>query len=152
MSATVETVPSVDSLLFSIKTARAEIARVQNIIKQETTGLTAMLEFWQDREGETREQLEEHMRANAIVTVLGSGLMATATERKDMKIVDSDAASEALHEIGRYDECVKLDAAAVKKICKELGKSLPGVEATSTSYITIKEVEGKPALDESLPF
>lgn len=59
--------------------------------------------------------------------------------RNDVKIVDEQQVRAALQEIGKLDACIahKLDAAAVKRVVKELGgEPLPGMKATEAPYLT----------------
>lgn len=112
-------------------------------VMQEQERLAALLSPLSEREAVLRAALSEAMRAQGIKTVIHGRLQATETVRRDTRIVDQAEVEAALREIGALERCqeTRLNAAEVKRVAKERGELLPGMEATETRYLSVKVVE-----------
>lgn len=104
--------------------------------------LSSALRPYQDRDRELRDELEVSMRSRGIKTQVAHGFEAQVKTRRDTKIVDSFAVETALEEIGALARCsdYRLNVAEIKKVAKERGEPLPGMEETATDYLSLTPV------------
>lgn len=94
---------------------------------------------YRDLDGELRSELMASMIECGDRNVEFGAFKVGLAIRHDVKIVTEDEVRAALAEVHRLDDCLvtKLDAAAVKRVVKELGgEPLPGMKATEAPYLT----------------